>query len=240
VKDPLVTELPFDREMTIFEHLVELRKRLMIAGIGTVAGMAVAAVWLTVPVMELMTKPAGVPIVTLKPTEAFTTYMKVTLAIGAAVAMPVIVSQILLFVMPALHPHERRWVYLGTPAVTLAFCLGLLFGFLVVVPAGVQFLAGFGANIATPNWSIEEYVSFVSSFVFWIGISFETPIIIFFLAKLGVVQASQLARYRKYALIGAFVIGAIITPTPDPLNQTIVSLPIYLLFELGILLARFA
>jgi sec-independent protein translocase protein TatC len=226
--------------MTIFEHLAELRNRLMIAGLATVVGMAVAAAWLTFPVMELMTKPAHIELIFVDPTEGFTTYMKVTLAVGAALAMPVIISQILLFVMPALHPHERRWIYLGTPAVVLAFALGILFGFLVVVPAGVQFLAGFGTSIATPTWSAERYLSFISSFIFWIGVTFETPIIVFFLAKLGVVHAQQLAHYRKYALIGAFVIGAIITPTPDPLNQTIVSLPLYLLFELGILLARFA
>jgi sec-independent protein translocase protein TatC len=235
-----VSEPPFDREMTLFEHLAELRKRLMIVGLGTVVGMAVAAAWLTFPVMELMTKPAGVELIFVDPTEGFTTYMKVTLAIGASLAMPVIVSQVLLFVMPALHPHERRWIYLGTPAVALAFALGILFGFLVVIPAGVQFLAGFGSGIATPTWSAERYLSFISSFIFWIGMSFETPLIVFFLTKLGVVQVKQLTRYRKYAVIGAFVIGAIITPTPDPLNQTIVSLPLYLLFELGILLARFA
>ena len=84
------------------------------------------------------------------------------------------------------------------------------------------------------------YLSFVSSLLLRIGLSFETPIALFFLAKLGVVNARQLARYRRYALVGAFIIGAIITPTPDPVNQTIVSVPIYLLYELGVLLARFA
>jgi sec-independent protein translocase protein TatC len=235
-----VSEPQQDREMTIMEHLEELRKRLMIVALGTVLGMAIAAAWLTVPAMKLLVQVAAVRIIYFDPTEGFTTYMKVTLAIGAAIAMPVIVSQVLLFVMPALHPHERRWVYIGTPAVTLAFCIGVLFAILVVAPAGVQFLAGFGSDIAEVSWGADKYLSFISSFVFWIGASFETPLIVFFLAKLGVVQVKQLARYRKYALIGAFVIGAFITPTPDPLNQTIVSLPLYLLYELGILLARFA
>jgi sec-independent protein translocase protein TatC len=237
-----VSEPSYDREMTILEHLAELRNRLMIASIGLVVGMAISAVWLTTPAMQFLTLPAqGVPLVVLRPAEAFTTYMKVAFALGAALSMPVIVHQLLLFVMPALHPHERKWVYIGTPAVTLAFMIGLVFALLVVVPAALNFLAGFNpSGVVTQTWDLDEYLSFVSSFVFWIGVSFETPIIVFLLAKLQVVNVRQLSRYRRYALVGAFVLGAIITPTPDPFNQLIVSIPLYLLYELGVLFARFA
>jgi sec-independent protein translocase protein TatC len=237
-----VSEPSYDREMTILEHLAELRHRLVIASLGLMVGMAVSAVWLTTPAMQFLTLPAqGVELIVIRPAEAFTTYMKVAFALGAALSMPIIVHQMLLFVLPALHPHERKWVYVGTPAVTLAFMIGLAFALLVVVPAALQFLAGFNpAGVVRPTWDLDEYLSFVSSFIFWIGVSFETPIVIFILAKLQVVNVRQLSRYRKYALIGAFVLGAIITPTPDPFNQAIVSIPIYLLYELGLVFARFA
>ena len=230
-----------DREMTIYEHLAELRKRIMIVGLAVIVGMAIAAFGLTWPVIELLTRPAGIEkLVALRPTEAFMVYMKVALTVGAALAMPIIVWQALLFVMPALHRHERKFIIFAVPAVTVAFCVGLSFGFFVVVPAAVRFLSGFGSDVVTPTWSFDEYISFVSSFLFWIGVVFETPIVIFSLAKLGVVDVARLGRYRRYALFGAFIIGAMITPTPDPFNQIIVSVPIYLLYELGVLMARFA
>jgi len=229
-----------DREMTIFEHLAELRKRIVISSGAVILGMALAAFFFTWPFINLLTGPASVKLVTLAPTEAFTVYMKVALTLGAALAMHIIVWQALLFVMPALHKHEQRFLLFAVPGVTIAFCIGLLFGFFVVIPAAVRFLAGFGGDQIQTNWSFDEYVSFVSSFLFWVGVTFETPIVIFSLAKLGVVNVAQLGKYRRYALVGAFVIGALITPTPDPFNQTIVSVPIYLLYELGVLMARFA
>lgn len=226
--------------MTILEHLAELRRRIIIAGIGTTIAVMIAAFWLTWPMISLLTEPAGVKLAALRPAETFSTYMKVALATGVGLSMPLIISQALLFVLPGLHPQERRWIYIAVPAISVAFAIGLTFGFLVVIPFAVRFLMSFGGDLIEAVWSVEAYLSFVSSLLLWIGLSFETPVALFFLAKLGVVNSRQLARYRRYALVGAFVIGAIITPTPDPVNQTIVSLPIYLLYELGVLLARFA
>jgi sec-independent protein translocase protein TatC len=226
--------------MTLLEHLAELRTRIMIAGIATAIGMALAAGFLTRPVMEILSIPAGSSLVALRPTESFVIYFKIALVIGAALAMPVIISQIILFVLPALHVHERRYLVLGVPAITVAFVIGLAFGYFMVVPSAIHFLLGFSSDLIQPNWSAEEYFDFVASLLFWIGVSFETPLLLFFLAKIGVVTAKQLSGMRKFALIGAFVIGAMITPTPDPFNQTLVSVPIYLLYELGILLARLA
>lgn len=226
--------------MTVLEHLAELRKRIVIAGIGSGIAVVIAAVFLTWPVIALLTQPAGIQLAALRPAETFATYMKVALTTGIALAMPVIVTQALLFVLPGLHPQERRYVYLGVPAITLAFTVGLAFGFFFVIPFAVRFLVGFGGDLVQQIWSIEAYLSFVTSFLFWVGLTFETPIVLFFLAKIGVVSAPQLAGFRRYAIVGAFVLGAMITPTPDPFNQAVVAVPIYLLYELGVLLARFA
>jgi sec-independent protein translocase protein TatC len=238
MKGNSVSEAQQDREMTVIEHLEELRKRLIISIVATVIGMIIAAMWLTWPVYFLLTEPSGLQLHATRPGEMFFAYFKVALVVGAALAMPVIVYQVMRFVMPALHPHEKRYLLMSIPAVTIAFITGLAFGLFVVIPAAVRYLIAFGGDVVVAIWTVEEYLSFVTTLLFGIGVSFETPIIIFFLARLGAVSAKQLASYRKFALIGAFVIAAIITPTPDPLNQAIVAIPIYLLYELGVLLAR--
>ena len=140
-----------DREMTILEHLEELRRRLIIAGIATAICFVIAAIFLTWPVMDFLTKPAGMKLFALRPTETFSTYMKVALATGAGLAMPVIILEALLFVVPALRPHERKYVFMAVPSVTVAFILGVLFGIFVVVPAAVRFLVGFGVKPSTPS-----------------------------------------------------------------------------------------
>ena len=109
-----------------------------------------------------------------------------------------------------------------------------------MLPFALQYLLNFGSSLADPNIAIGEYISFVTSLLLWVGVAFETPMIIFFLAKLHVVDAKKLVAYRKYAIVGAFIAAAVITPTPDPLNQLMVAIPIILLYELGIILARFA
>lgn len=242
-----MSDPPQDREMTIFEHLDELRRRLIIAALATVAGLVIAVGFLTWPVMGLLTQPPallGQPLdlklVALRPTETFVTFMQVSLVTGAALAMPVIISQVLLFILPALHPNERRYLFLAVPFITLAFLVGIAFAYFLVIPFAVRYLLTFGGPGVEAMWSIEEYLSFITALLFWIGVAFETPIVLFVLAKLRVIDARRLGRYRKYALIGAFVLGAIITPTPDPVNQAIVAIPLYLLYELGVLLARLA
>src|SRR5579862_5034784 len=109
---------PTDRAMTVIEHLRELRRRLVIAGIAIAVGVALSATLLTWPVIGLMTQPAGLKLAALRPAETLVTYMKVALVVGTSLAMPVIISQVLLFVLPGLHKHERRYVFIGVPAVT--------------------------------------------------------------------------------------------------------------------------
>jgi sec-independent protein translocase protein TatC len=241
------TLAPGDREMTMLEHLEELRQRLVVSVTAIVVGLIVTLIpipgadSLTHFVIETLAKsaPNGV-LVTLRPGEGFFAYVQVSLLLGVALAMPVIVYQVLAFVMPALHPHERRYLYLAVPGVTISFVAGAAFCYALLLPVAIRFLGGFAADIFNPQWTAEYYLDFVSTFLFWMGLVFELPVVMFFLSKLGVVSATRMARFRRYALVMAFVMGAIITPTPDPINQTIVSVPIYLLFELGIILARFA
>jgi sec-independent protein translocase protein TatC len=240
---------PGDREMTMLEHLEELRRRLVTSMISVIAGVLVSIIpipgansltWIAVDSLVAQGKQSGVNFITIRPGEGFFTYLEVALVIGVALAMPVIIYQVLAFVSPALYPNEKKYLYLAVPGVSLSFACGVVFCYFLTLPFATRFLAGFAADTFQPTWTAEHYIDFVSTFLFWVGLMFELPLVMYFLTKLGVVSAKRLTRFRKYAFVLAFVAGAIITPTPDPINQTIISLPIYFLFELGVILARFA
>lgn len=237
--------------MTMLEHLEELRDRLIVCSVALVVGLIISSVpipWVTnvavtQEVISIISTPAADHIIFIKPGEGFITYFQVAMIMAVVLALPVITYQAIAFVLPALLPHEKKYLYMAVPGAMVSFTIGILFGYTLVLPVAIQFLLWFGTdNIPgiEVKWAFSEYIDTVSTLLFWMGLSFETPLLMFFLTKLRVLSPARLVRFRKYALILAFVIGAIITPTPDPLNQTIVSLPLYLLFELGLLLSRFA
>jgi sec-independent protein translocase protein TatC len=246
---PRPEHAPGDKEMTMLEHLEELRKRLVASVIAVVVGVLAAIIpipglnsitWIVVDGLVAEGKQSGVNFITIRPGEGFFTYLEVALVIGAALAMPVIIYQVLSFVTPALYENEKKYLFMAVPGVFISFMCGVAFCYFLTLPFATRFLAGFASQTFQPTWTAEHYIDFVASFLFWVGVMFELPIVMFFLAKLGVVSQKRLAGFRKYAFVLAFVIGAAITPTPDPINQTIVSLPVYFLFELGVILARFA
>ena len=226
------------KKLTIIEHLEEFRTRLVISAIALVVTTGFSLIF-TGRFMEFLLVPSGgIKPVFLKPTEMFITYFKVALIGGAALAMPVIVYQLIRFIVPGLKPNEKRYLYMVVPATTLLFILGLAFAYWVLLPFALRYLLTFGGDIASAMISIGEYISFVTTLMLWMGLAFELPIVIVFLAKLRVVSYKQLRGYWKYALVGAFLVAAVITPTPDPFNQTLVAVPLYLLYEVGVLFAR--
>lgn len=226
------------RRLTIIEHLQELRYRLVVA-VATLLVMTTVSFAFTGRLLELLLVPSGgIKPIFLRPTEMFITYFKVALIGGAALAMPVIVYQIIRFVVPGLKSGEKKYLFFVIPSATILFLLGLTFGYLVLLPFALRYLLTFGGDLATAAISIGEYVSFVVTLLLWMGLAFELPMIIVFLAKVRVVTHQQLRGYWKYALIGSFVLAALITPTPDPFNQSMVAIPLYLLYEVGVLFAR--
>jgi sec-independent protein translocase protein TatC len=234
--------------MTMLEHLEELRDRLIICSVALVVGLIIAAIpipWLTTDsvtqtVMNLVAAPAMGHLQYLQPGEGFITYFQLAMMVGFVLALPVITYQVIGFVLPALLPHEKKYLYMALPGAMLSFIIGVLFGYVLVIPVAINFLLNWNPADIVMMWQFSEYIGTVSTLLLWMGLAFETPLLMFFLTKLRVLDPKRVARFRKYMLILSFVIGAIITPTPDPLNQTIVSLPLYLLFELGLLLSRFA
>lgn len=227
-----------DKELSLVQHLKEFRDRLMVACIAIVITTAISFLF-TTDIIKLLLVPAGVSkLIALSPTENFTTYFRVALFSGFALAMPVILYEIYAYIDPALHPNERRFALTLGPFVLLLFATGMLFCYFVLLPNALKFLISFGSEVIDNQLRASEYLSFVTLFIVGMGVVFEMPVIIYALIRIGVVQRSWLTSKRRYVFVGVFAIAAVITPTPDPFNQTLVAIPMYLLFELGLLLAR--
>jgi sec-independent protein translocase protein TatC len=226
--------------MPLMEHLKELRDRLIRAFIALFVATGISFVFAK-QVLEFLIVPMGDTLPqALKPTEVLSNYMKVALICGVTIAMPVIVYQLARFVAPGLTKQEKRYLFILVPGATLSFVAGVAFAYYVMMPAAIPFLLGFLSDIVEQQWAIGEYLSFVTSLLFWIGLSFELPLVVYFLAKIGLVNAEMLSRNRKYAVVGIALLSAIITPTVDPLNMFLVMGPLVILYELGVILARIA
>jgi sec-independent protein translocase protein TatC len=247
---PARTDEAGEASMTLIEHLIELRSRIIKAGIGVLIGMVVGfiAVWPQGPIklidiLILTFAPVNerfAPIQSVGTTEQFTSYMKVALLVGVILAMPVIVYQLLAFIIPGLTESEKRLIFRALPFVTFFFLAGIAFGWFVTTPVAIRFLIGFSDSpLIQTQPTLSDFLETVSMLLLINGIVFELPIIIYVLAYLNVTTAKQLAGYRRYALVIVVIIAAFITPTGDPVNLILLALPMYLLYEVGIILARF-
>jgi sec-independent protein translocase protein TatC len=212
----------------------------MITSFGVLIATAIAFVFAKDIILALEA-PAhlGKPLQLISPTEGFTTYMRVSLFTGIALAMPVILYEIYAYVDPALRPKERRFLLTLGPFVLLLFVGGMAFCYFLLLPNAIKFLFTFGSDVFEAAPRASEYISFVTTFILGVGLVFEMPVIIFAVTRIGLVKRSWLAKQRRYVFLMVFVLGAIITPTPDPFNQSLVAIPMYLLFEVGMLLSRF-
>lgn len=226
--------------MTLLEHLEELRQRLMKSVIAVAVTTLFSLLFTKQLLMALIAPLGGALPQAVRPTETFVIYMKVALMAGIALAMPVLVYQLVRFVAPGLTRRERRYLYILIPGATILFVLGMAFCLLIVLPFAIRYLYGFLDDVVRQDWTIDYYISFVTMFLLSTGLIFETPLIVFSLTKLGVVDRATLKRNRKYAVVLAFVAAAVLTPTPDPFNQLLVAGPLLILYEVGIFLSRFA
>jgi sec-independent protein translocase protein TatC len=224
-------------QMTVLEHLVELRQRLIKAILALIITTLVSLLF-TRRFLALLTAPMGDNLPqAISPTETIVIYFKVALIGGLVLAMPVIIYQLISFIVPGLLPHEKRYLLIIVPAASLLFASGIAFAYYVMLPAAIPFLLGFMGDIIRQQWSIEKYISLVTGLLFWIGVIFETPLVIMFLAYLGVVSPSTLWKNFRYAIVIIAIIAAVATPTPDPINMALLMLPLVLLYLLSILLA---
>ena len=211
----------------------------MVAAIAVVVTTAISFIF-TTQIIQLLILPVGehIKLISLSPTENFTTYMRVALFSGIALAMPVILYEIYMYIDPALHPNERRFALTAGPFVLGLFIFGMLFCYFFILPNAIKFLINFASDVFDNQLRASEYLSFVTTFILGMGLVFEMPVLIWALVRIGVVSRKWLAARRRYVFLIVFIVAAVVTPTPDPFNQSLVAIPMYLLFELGLLLSR--
>ena len=228
-------------KMSFLEHLGELRTRIIWSLVPSAVGLLVAFHF-SDKVLLYLRRPldrVNVQLVALTPTESFWTSMKISMVLGVVFAMPVILWQVWAFVSPGLHKHERRFAGPFVLFGTALFLIGSAFALLVVVPFALTFLLNFGKEQGiTPMISVSSHVDFVIKFTLAFGLVFELPLVLTMLSKMGVVTPQFLSKNRKYAILINFIIAAILTPTPDILNQSLMAGPLCVLYEIGIISAR--
>lgn len=230
----------FDSTMSLEDHLEELRRRLIYALAGLVVGTIICMMfgtflvrYLQRPYDELIPER---PLVVLAPADAFIGYMKVSLISGLVLSCPWVFYQLWMFISAGLYVHEKRYVRVAIPFSAVLFIAGALFFFYVVAPISLRFFLKFGDIInVKPSWTFQKYISFITILTLVFGLGFQTPLAIFILQRTGIVSQAALRRARKYVFLSTFVIAAIATP-PDVISQVTLALPLYLLYELGIVL----
>jgi sec-independent protein translocase protein TatC len=229
-------------EMTFTEHLNELRVRLVRCIIAAFVGLLVCYAFaeqlfmmLMQPLLTLLEPSGGSLIYTGLP-EAFFTHLKVAAIAGLFVASPYIFYQLWMFIAPGLYEGERKYMIPIALCSAIFFVTGALFGYYVVFPFGFQFFLGYATDVIKPMPSVKEYFSFSTSMLFAFGFIFELPLFMFFLSVLGVVKHQTLRKYRKYAILGSFVVAAVLTP-PDVVSQSLMAGPLCLLYEVGVWVA---
>jgi len=235
-----MTESVDESRMSFMEHLGELRTRLMRSLLALLVGLGIALPF-SQQIMDYLAKPArdtNHNLVFLSLTEAFWVQMKIGLIVGLFVASPAVLWQIWRFISPGLHVHEKKYAAPFVIIGTLLFVGGGAFSLKVVTPFAIQFLLSYERPGLQAMISIGNYIDFLLKFTLAFGAVFELPLVITILARLGVVTPAMLAKNRKYAILGAFIAGAVLTPTPDMFNQTLMAGPLILLYEVGIICAR--
>jgi len=222
------------------EHLGELRVRIMRAMYGLLAGTVIALPfserivdWLARPITRL-----GYELVFTAPAEAFWVQMKVGLIAGVFIAAPIILWQVWAFIAPGLHGHEKKYAVPFVLIGSVMFLAGGAFSLFVVTPYALTFLLSYARPGLKPMITIQNHIDFLLKFTLAFGAVFELPLALTLLARMGVVNARMLAKNRKYAILGAFVAGAVLTPTPDAFNQALMAGPLIILYEVGIVCAR--
>jgi len=236
-----VQQVTEDEGMTLADHLRELRERLLKSVIALVVGTAVGLAFAE-QILKVLLAPYGPAkqLLVTSPISPLTNVFTVSVTTGAILALPFILYQALAFIFPGLLPHERRWVMIALPFGFGLFLLGVLFAFFVMLPAAVGFLTGIFPSVFNVALTPDDYIPFVAGVMFWMGVAFEMPLIIFVLAKANVINANLLKRHWRWAVVIVAVLAALITPTPDPLNMSIVMVPMLLLYGLSIILAYLA
>jgi sec-independent protein translocase protein TatC len=236
-----MTEMTVDEtSMGLFDHIKEFRQRLFRAVIGLIVTTIIASMFVDTLVAYLVSPLEGGNVIVLSPTEAPIIYFKIALAAGFGLALPYILYQVYGFIAPGLYPNEKSLVLYSVPAVLIFFIGGALFTLEVLIPVSMPVLMGFLGEVVQPSYSLENYLSFVTTLTLWMGLLFQTPLAIYIVARFGLVNTEQLAKARRIVWFVAAIFAAIVTPTTDPVTLLLVTGPFITLYEMGIILSRVA
>jgi len=234
-----------DHKMSLTDHLVELRKRLVRCVIILFIGFGACYYYkdfifdiVTRPLVHVLPKNSYLIYTGL--TEAFFVYMKLAFFASLIITCPFIIYQIWKFISPALHSTEKKYVLPFVLFSTLLFISGVLFGYFIALPPAFEFFVSFNNKYLQSMISFSDYISLFVTFLLGFGLSFELPVFMFFLAKLGIVNSQMLSKQRKYALLVIFIVAAILTPSPDALSQVLMAIPLMFLYEVSIFITKFA
>ena len=227
-----------DGTMPLLEHLAELRSRIIKSLLAIAFGSGVAYLFLD-EITQWLTLPVG-KLYYMKPGEAFFTYLKIDIAAGFLIALPIIFYHAWRFFLPALTKGERSVLGILVPASVALFFVGLAFSFFLILPTALKFFMGFGEESENLQslFSFGSYFEFVILFVLPFGFVFELPLVIIVLGKLGILTSEKLGKYRRYVFFFSFVIGALVT-SPDVITQVAVAIPVVLLYEVGYLVVKY-
>ncbi len=239
------TENTEDVKMSLTEHLMELRKRLVRSLMALLLGFGFCYYFkdyifdvITRPLTRVLPKSSY--LIYTGMTEAFFTYMKIAFFASLILTSPFILYQIWKFIAPGLLPKERQLVVPFVVSSTALFVSGVLFGYFIVLPPAFKFFVSFNNQYLQALLSFKDYLSLFVTFLLGFGISFELPIFIFFLTKLGVVNPRLLSQQRRYAILVIFIVAAVLTPSPDALSQILMAIPLLFLYEVSIFVSKFA
>lgn len=231
--------------MSFLDHLEELRWRIVKAVIGVVVGGIIAAVFIDWIMNVVLLKPATMTnppleLQNIKPFGQFSLYMEVIITCGVILSIPNILYQIWKFIEPALKPNEKKYVSSIVFFSSLCFITGIVFAYFVMLPTSLGFFAQFGSAIIKNIIAVDEYYSFIISVMLTAGIVFELPMISFFLSKIGILKPAFMRKYRKHAIVLILLIAGIVTPSPDVTSQLLLGVPLFLLYEISILICKFS
>ncbi|TFG46524.1 MAG: twin-arginine translocase subunit TatC [Candidatus Brocadiia bacterium] len=235
------TKDPLDTTMSLGDHLEELRLRLILTLAGLFIGTCISF-YFGADIIALIKAPydkirPDFPLTTLAPADAFVGYMKISFISGLILSSPWVIYQIWMFISAGLFVEEKKYVYISMPFSVILFIAGALFFLFAVAPFSLVFFLKFGDYIGvSSNWTLSDYVTFMTTLMLVFWIAFQTPIAIFILNKVGLVSLDALRKSRKFVILVIFVIAAIATP-PDVISQVTLAIPLWMLFELGIIIS---
>lgn len=229
-----------EASLSLTEHLEELRTRIFWSLTAWLVSSAFCYAF--VPKFMDFTRDRflnkNVQLIFTKPTEAFIAYLKVALVAGIFLSSPILLFHIIRFVAPGLKPAEKRWVFRLVPVSILLFLCGCTFAFFIVLPVTMQFFLSFSTEALNPMFQVGDFLGFTTGLLLLCGVSFQLPLLIFFAALVGLVNSRQLREGRRYAIFLSALVAAVATPTPDAFTMCVVALPIWILFEISVIVIR--